>query len=84
MNWNPMATAPKSGSFLLAVWEGDWNNPRQRYCVYHAYGGKFGPEWSMRGHYRTEEGGAYEMAGWLPLPPPPVATVPTPAAQEKP
>ena len=68
MNWQPMNTVPKSGEFLLAVWEGDWNNPRQRYRVYHAHGYPKGPSWAMQLHYRTEEGGAYQVAGWMPLP----------------
>jgi len=71
MEWLPIETAPKSGEFLLAVFEGDWNNPRKRYGIYHANGYTTGPSWSMRGNYRTEEGGAYEIAGWMPLPPPP-------------
>lgn len=92
MNWLPIESAPKTGEFLLAVWEGDWNNPKQRYRVYHATGaGKHGPSWAARGHYRTEEGGAYEMAGWQPLPPQPTDdepdglgydTTPTPDAPE--
>jgi len=66
--WKPILSAPTSGEFLLAVFEGDWDNPRQRYRVYHAKGFREGPSWAMRGNYRTEEGGAYELAGWMPLP----------------
>lgn len=63
-----METAPKSGEFLLAVWEGDWNEPRKCWRVYHATGYIDGPSWAMRGRYRTEESGAYSLAGWMPLP----------------
>jgi hypothetical protein len=71
MEWMPIETAPKSGEFLIAVWSGSWSNPRQQYVIYHAHGGQNGPSWAMRGHYRTEEGGSYEVAGWMPLLPPP-------------
>lgn len=69
--WQPIETAPKSGEFLLGVWEGSWNNPCQRFRVYHASGYSSGPSWAMLGRYRTEEGGAYKLAGWQPLPPAP-------------
>jgi hypothetical protein len=68
--WRPIATAPKDGEFLLGVWEGDWHNPRKRFKTYQARGFVGGPVWGA--NYRTEEGEAYEMAGWMPLPPPPV------------
>jgi hypothetical protein len=67
----PIETVPKSGDFLLGVWEGDWRITRQRFAVYHATGYRDGPSWAMRGHYRQDEGGAYELAGWMPLPEPP-------------
>ena len=75
MKWQLIETAPETGEFLIAVWEGDWNNPKQRYRVYHATGYKDGPSWAMRGNYRTEEGGAYRLAGWMPLPEAPNAEV---------
>jgi len=68
MEWQKIETAPKTGDFLLAVWEGDWNNPRQRYRIYYATGYSDSPSWAMKGHYRTEEGGAYSLVGWMPLP----------------
>lgn len=71
MEWQPISTAPKDGKILLGVWEGDWNNPKQRFKVYEATMYKTGPSWAMQGKYRTEEGGAYKVAGWMPLPPPP-------------
>jgi hypothetical protein len=71
MSWQPIDTMPKSGEFLLGVWEGDWRKPRQRFRIYQATGYYEGPSWSMRGHYRTEEGGAYKLVGWMPLPEPP-------------
>ena len=69
--WQPIETAPKNGEFLIAVWEGNWNNRKERIRYYHANGYPSGPSWSMKGNYRTEEGGAYEVAGWMPLPEPP-------------
>lgn len=71
--WQPIETAPKKGEFLLGVWEGNWNNPRQRFVVYHAstFGSLAGISWAKKGNYRTEEGGAFETAGWMPLPPAP-------------
>jgi hypothetical protein len=71
MKWQPIETAPKDGGILLGVWEGDWNNPKKRFKVYEATMYKTGPSWAMQGNYRTEEGGAYKIAGWMPLPPPP-------------
>ncbi len=71
--WQPIETAPKDGKILLGVWEGDWNNPKQRFKVYEATMYKTGPSWAMKASYRTEEGGAYEIAGWMPLPTPPEA-----------
>ena len=67
--WQPMETVPKHGNFLLAVWEGDWNNPRKSVAYYCANGYPSGPSWSNKGNYRTEEGGAYELAAWMPLTP---------------
>jgi hypothetical protein len=68
--WQPIETAPKDGSeFLLGVWEGEWRNPRKRFTVYHAHGFCNRPVWAA--NYRTEEGEAYEIAGWMPLPQPP-------------
>jgi hypothetical protein len=72
--WLAMDSCPKSGEFLLGVWEGDWNNPRQRFAIYQATGYREGPSWSMKGHYRTEEGGAYKTAGWMPMIPAPTPT----------
>ena len=71
--WRPIETAPKDGGILLGVWEGDWNNPKHRFRVYEATMYKTGPSWAMQGNYRTEEGGAYKIAGWLPLPAAPEA-----------
>lgn len=76
--WQPIETAPKDGEFLLGVWEGEWRKPKQRFRVYHATGHDNGPSWAMRGSYRTEEGGAYEVAGWMPLP---TAPKPSPEGQ---
>ena len=70
MEWMQIESAPKDGGVLLGVWEGDWNNARQRFRVYHATMCAGQPYWAMRGNYRTEEGGAFEVAGWMPLPPP--------------
>lgn len=70
--WQPIETAPKDGDFLLGVWEGSWHNPRKRFQVYQARHGFVGkPSWA--GNYRTEEGEAYEIAGWMPLPAAPEA-----------
>ena len=69
--WQPIETAPKDGKFLIAVWEGDWDNPKRNCTIYQATGFPSGPVWAMRGSYRTEEGGAYKLAGWMPLPTPP-------------
>ena len=71
--WRPIETAPKDGGILLGVWEGDWNNPKHRFRVYEATMYKTGPSWAMQGNYRTEEGGAYKIAGWVPLPAAPEA-----------
>lgn len=70
--WQPIKTAPKDQSeFLLGVWEGSWGNPRKRFNVYQARGYPGGPAWSAT--YRTEEGEAYEIAGWMSLPAAPEA-----------
>ncbi len=73
--WQPIETAPKGGKFLIAVWEGDWDNPKQNCTLYQATGFLSGPVWAMRGNYRTEEGGAYKLAGWMPLPAAPKDTL---------
>ena len=67
--WQPMETMPKSGSFLIGVWEGEWREPRQNFRVYEASGFSSGPVWGQ--HYRTAEGESYEVVGWMekPLPP---------------
>ena len=66
--WQPIESAPTDGRFLLGVWSGVWYNPRQRFNVFEASGYKDGPSWAMKGHYRTEEGGAYKLHGWMSLP----------------
>ena len=66
VEWKPTETAPKSGEFLVSVWEGDWNQPRQNLRFYHASGYPSGPVWGKR--YSTEEGQAYELFRWMPLP----------------
>ena len=58
---------------LLYIWEGDWNNPHQsRQIKLGRYfrDGHFGVIGSA---YRTEEGEAYEVTHWMPLPEPPAA-----------
>lgn len=60
---------PTTGEFLIAVWEGDWGNVKQNLRFYHAHGYKNDPSWAK--NYRTEEGEAYKIAGWMPLPPAP-------------
>lgn len=66
--WKPIDTAPKDGVFLIAVWEGEWRNVHKSWCVYQATSRYGQVDWSMKGQYRTEEGGAYKIAGWMPLP----------------
>lgn len=68
MKWNSVETIPKKGEFILAVWEGDWRKPRQNLGVYHAHAHRDGYSWSAKDLYRTCEGEAYEVAGWIPLP----------------
>ena len=68
MTLQSVETIPKSGEFLLAVWEGDWDNPRRVLRYYHAAGYHDGPSWANRSNYRTAEGEAYIIAGWCPLP----------------
>ena len=71
MEWQPVSTMPKSGEFLIGVWEGEWREPRQRFRIYEATGFTTGQAF---GHsYRTEEGEAYEIVGWMPSPEPPSA-----------
>lgn len=67
--WQPTETMPKSGSFLIGVWEGEWIKPRRKFRVYEATGFPGGPVWGQQ--YRTVEGDAYEVVGWMekPLPP---------------
>lgn len=67
-SWNDPSTVPNAGEFLIGVWSGDWNDPCQRFTVFHAHGTSTGPSWSMKSNYRTEEGGAYKIAGWMDLP----------------
>lgn len=67
-SWNDPSTIPDHGEFLIGVWSGDWNDPYQTFTVFHAHGTKTGPSWSMKYSYRTEEGGAYKIAGWMNLP----------------
>lgn len=59
-------TAPKEGEYIVGVWEGSWNNVHERLRFYHATGYSYGPRWPKQ--YRTEEGEAYKLAGWLPWP----------------
>lgn len=66
MQWQPVDTIPEEGEFILAVWEGGWDNPYKRLKVYHAHGFPTRPAWG--GSYRTEEGEAYRLAGWMPIP----------------
>lgn len=67
--WQPIETMPKSGEFLIGVWEGEWKEPRQSFKVYEATGFNSGPVWGRQ--YRTAEGESYEVVGWMnkPLPP---------------
>jgi hypothetical protein len=67
-SWKDPSTVPNDGEFLIGVWSGDWNNPCQRFTVFHAHGTPTGPSWSMKSNYRTEEGGVYKIAGWMNLP----------------
>lgn len=62
----PVASMPRAGEFIIAVWEGAWGNPKLRLKFYHATAHHSGPVWGAA--YRTEEGEDYEIAGWLPLP----------------
>ena len=43
MEWQPVNTMPKSGEFLIGVWEGEWREPRQRFRIYEATGFPTGP-----------------------------------------
>lgn len=70
--WLPVETMPKVGEFLIAVWEGDWTDRFRKWRVYHAASSaQYGLSWAMKGQYRVEEGGAYKVVGWMPLPEPP-------------
>ena len=66
--WQSKETMPKSGSFLIGVWEGEWREPKQRFRVYEARGFPSGPVWGRQ--YRTCEGEAYEVVGWMTKPAP--------------
>lgn len=67
--WEPVETMPKSGSFLIGVWEGEWREPRQQFHVYEAIGFSTGPVWGQQ--YRNVEGEVYEVVGWMQKPMPP-------------
>lgn len=67
--WQPVETMPRSGKFLIGVWEGEWRHPRKDFCVYEATGFESGPVWAQS--YRTAEGGTYEVVGWMPKSDPP-------------
>lgn len=62
----PVASMPRAGEFIIAVWEGKWLNPNIRLKFYHATAHHSGPVWGAA--YRAEEGESYKIAGWLPLP----------------
>lgn len=58
---------------ILCIWEGSWDDPREsRQIKLGRYykNGHFGVIGSV---YRTEEGEAYEITHWIPLPEPPAA-----------
>lgn len=67
--WEGVQTMPKSGVFLIAVWEGDVFRPRQclTFHIAEARPGWERPVWGRR--YRTEEGEAYEVVAWCSIPP---------------
>ena len=67
--WQSTESMPKSGSFLIGVWEGEWRDPKQNFRVYVATGFPSGPVWGRS--YRTVEGEAYEVVGWMVKPPAP-------------
>lgn len=71
-DWKPMQTMPKTGEFLIGVWEGEWRDPRKSFHVYEATGFSSGPVWGRQ--YRTVEGEAYEVVGWMEKPLPPQQT----------
>ena len=62
----PVASMPRAGEFIIAVWEGTRRNPKTRLKFYHAKAHHSGPVWGAT--YHAEEGETYEIAGWLPLP----------------
>lgn len=64
--WQPMVTVPKEGTFLIGVWEGEWENPRKDFHVYEAIGYPTRQVWGRS--YRTEEGESYTVVGWMPKP----------------
>ncbi len=66
--WQGLETMPKSGRFLVAVWEGDIYEPERRLAFYEAHND---PLWSRpiwARSYRTEEGETYRLFSWCPLP----------------
>lgn len=67
--WQPVETMPKSGNFLIGVWEGEWREPRQEFRIFEATGFPNYPVWGRQ--YATASGEAYEVVGWMrkPLPP---------------
>ena len=68
--WKPKETIPQDGRrVLIGVWEGSWREPRQAFRVFEARCHRGFQTWSRS--YRTEEGEAYEIAGWSELPDPP-------------
>ena len=66
--WQTIETMPKTGEFLIGVWEGERRKPKQKFMVYHATGFESGPSWAKRGMYRTDEGDVYKIVGWMELP----------------
>lgn len=67
--WQPASTAPKDGKFLIGVWLGDWNNPQQSFVVMEARFFQGAIYWEKNDwRYRTEEGGVYDVVGWMPRP----------------
>lgn len=66
MIWQTIDTAPMNNhKVLLLVWEGEWRHPRRLREVRFGFNGR------PINNYRTEEGEAYEVTHWMPLPPPP-------------
>lgn len=75
MDWQPIETAPKDGSYVLlffpvrGVMRGRWNND--------AYATKPRPYWrhDLEPLYGTREVRKYQPTHWMPLPPPPSQAV---------